>query len=114
ETAAPGRLLAAFKDYLSVNPDSPLNGAGDAALARVLQMKKGFRLLREVDEASRFLFMPDEQIVYQPDAAEKVLKKGDGQGLAVLRDLRPVLDSAGDWTVANLEAAVNGYCEQKG
>jgi len=114
ETATPDRLLAAFKDYLSVNPDSPLNGADDAALARVLAMKKGFRLLREVDEASRFLFTPDAQIVYQPDGVEKVLRKGDGQGLAVLRDLRPILDSAGDWTVANLESAVNRYCEQKG
>ena len=113
ETASPQRLLAAFKDYLSVNPDSPLNGADDDALSRVLQMKKGFRLLREVDEASRFLFVPDERISYQPDAVEKVLKKGDAQGLAVLRDLRPVLESVSDWTALALEAAVNRYCEQK-
>ena len=114
ETASPGRLLAALRDYLSVNPDSPLNGADDAALARVLRMKKGFRLLREVDESSRFLFLPDEQIHYQPDAVEKVLKKGDGQGLAVVRELRPVLEGVADWTAAGLEAAVNRYCEQKG
>ena len=114
ETATADRLLAAFKDYLSVNPDSPLNGQGDAALSRVLQMKKGFRLLREVDEAARFLFTPDERIVYQPDAIEKVLKKGDAQGLTVLREVRPVLESAGDWAAPNLEAAVDRYCEQKG
>ena len=53
--ATPERLLAAMKDYLSVNPDSPLNQASDAQLAQMLEMKKGFRLLREVDEASRFL-----------------------------------------------------------
>ena len=114
ETATPDRLLAAFKDYLSVNPDSPLNGADDAALARVLQMKKGFRLLREVDDASRFLFIPGEQVTWQPDAIEKVLKKGDAQGLAVLRDLRPILERVTDWTAPTLEAAVNSYCEQKG
>jgi glutamyl-tRNA synthetase len=114
ETATPQRLLEAFKDYLSVNPDSPLNGAADAALARLLQMKKGFRLLREVDEASRFLFTPDEQIAYQPDAVEKVLKKGDTPGLTALRELRPILDGVGDWTAPSLEAAVNRYCEQKG
>jgi glutamyl-tRNA synthetase len=77
-------------------------------------MKKGFRLLREVDEASRFLFVQDDAIVYQPDAIEKVLKKGDSQGLSVLRELRPVLEGMSDWTTANLEAAVNRYCEQKG
>ena len=114
ETATPQRLLAAFKDYLSVNPESPLNGADDAALSRVLAMKKGFRLLREVDEASRFLFVSDEQVEYQPDAIDKVLKKNDAQGLTVLRELRPVLEGVGDWTIANLEAAVNPYCEQKG
>jgi glutamyl/glutaminyl-tRNA synthetase len=114
EGASPDRLLAAFRDYLSVNPDSPLNGADDAALSRVLQMKKGFRLLREVDEASRFLFLPDEQVNYQPDAIEKVLKKGDAQGLAVLRELRTVLGAVVGWTAATLEAAVNGYCENKG
>jgi glutamyl-tRNA synthetase len=114
ESATPQRLLAALRDYLSVNPDSPLNGADDAALSRVLQMKKGFRLLREVDEASRFLFVPDERIAYQPDAIEKILKKGDAQGLAVLRDLGPVLGGVGEWTTPQLEAAVNRYCEQKG
>jgi glutamyl-tRNA synthetase len=114
KTLPPQRLLAAFRDYLSVNPDSPLNRADDAALSRVLQMKKGFRLLREVDEASRFLFMPDDQIDYQPDALDKVLKKGDAQGLNVLRDLRPLLAGITDWTTAALEAAVNRYCGQKG
>jgi glutamyl/glutaminyl-tRNA synthetase len=113
ESATPHRLLEAFKDYLSVNPDSPLNGADDESLSRVLRMKKGFRLLREVDEASRFLFVPDERIEYQPDAVEKVLKKGDSQGLSVLRDLRPILRDVNDWTTPNLEAAVQRYCEQK-
>ncbi len=111
--ATPQRLLAAFKDFLVVNPDSPLNGADDAALSRMLTMKKGFRLLRDVDEASRFLFQRDEEIVYQPDAVEKVLKKGDGQGLAALREVRDVLGGVAEWNLHALEAAINGYCEQK-
>jgi glutamyl-tRNA synthetase len=76
-------------------------------------MKKGFRLLRDVDEASRFLFMRDDEIVYQADGIEKVLKKGDAQGLAALREVRGVLAGVSEWTAASLEAAVNGYCEQK-
>jgi glutamyl/glutaminyl-tRNA synthetase len=111
--ASPQRLLRAFKDFLAVNPDSPLNRADDAALSRVLAMKKGFRLLREVEESSRFLFQPDEQIAYQPDAVEKVLKKNDGQGLAALRGVRDVLAGVGEWTAHALETAVNTYCEQK-
>ena len=106
------RLVRAFRDYLSVNPESPLNQADDASLARLLQMKKGFRLLREVDEASRFFFTPDEQIVYAADAVEKVLKKQNG--LSVLRDLRPILTGLPDWTAAALDAAVKGYAEKTG
>jgi glutamyl-tRNA synthetase len=39
ETATPARLLAAFRDYLSVNADSPLNQASDEQLAQLLHMK---------------------------------------------------------------------------
>ena len=50
------RLVAAFKDYLSVNPDSPVKSATDEQLGKLLEMKAGFRTLRQVDEASGFLF----------------------------------------------------------
>ncbi len=112
--ASESRLVAAMRDYLSVNPDSPLNVATDAQLARLLQMKKGFRLLREVDEATRFFFMSDDQIAYDPDAVEKVLKKSDGQGLGALRSIKSLFDAASDWTAAGLEAGVKALCEQRG
>ncbi len=47
---------------------------------------------------------------YDADAVEKVLKKGDGQGLKALKDLRPLLDAVTDWKHAAIEAAVNDYC----
>jgi glutamyl-tRNA synthetase len=107
------RLVAALRDYLSVNPDSPLNRATDEQLAKILAMKKGFRLLRDVDESSRFLFMRDDEITYQPDAVEKVLKKSDNQGLQVLRDLKPILSGITDWTHATIETAINAYGTEK-
>jgi glutamyl-tRNA synthetase len=113
EHATPQRLLEAFLEYLGANPESPLNGADNAQLAKLLAMKKGFRLLHEVDEASRFLFYRDEDIVYQSDAVEKVLRKGDGQGLSALGDVRVILAGVPAWTPAALEAAVNDYCQTK-
>jgi glutamyl-tRNA synthetase len=107
------RLVLAFRDYLSLNPDSPLNAATDDQLARLLKMKEGFRVLREVDELSRFLFVPDEQIVYEPDAIEKVLKKQDGQGMQALRELRPILAQLSEWTAHVLDEAVKQYAESK-
>src|SRR5207248_9672921 len=109
--ATPDRLVAALRDFLTLHPDSPLNRATDAQLGKVLEMKKGFRLLREVEESTRFLFVADDAIVYDPDAIEKVLKKNDGQGLAVLRDVRDVLAKVSDWSAAPLEHAIQQYCE---
>jgi glutamyl-tRNA synthetase len=112
-SAQPARLIAAFRDYLRANPDSPLNAASDEQLAKLLQMKKGFRVLREVDELSRFLFVGDDQIVYDPDAVEKVLKKQENQGLNALGELRPILAGATEWDAASLDRLVKQYAEQK-
>jgi glutamyl-tRNA synthetase len=114
EEAQPDRLIPALRDYLSVNPESPLNRADDADLAKLLQMKKGFRLLRDVDEATRFFYVPSDEITYDSAAVEKVLKKNDGEGLKVLRDIREILTNASDWTARALEAAVKQYCDAKG
>ena len=112
--AAPvDRLVRAFRDYLSANPESPVKRATDAQLAKLLAMKKGFRVLREVDELSRFLFVPDDAIAYDPNAVEKVLKKQDGQGLNALKDLRPILDQVDDWTAPALDATVKQYAAEK-
>ena len=48
-------------------------------MLKLLQMKAGFRLLREVDEQARFLFMADDQIQYDPAVMEKALKKNNGE-----------------------------------
>ena len=111
--ATPDRLLKAFKDFLAANPDSPLNSADDAALAKLLSMKAGFRVLREVEEKSRFLFLRNDQITYDPVSVEKVLKKNDGEGLATLKNLLELLGGISDWTAETLEATVNQYVTDK-
>jgi glutamyl-tRNA synthetase len=96
-----------------MNPDSPLNRASDEQLMKLLEMKKGFRLLREVDEASRFLFVEDDAVAYDADAVEKVLRKNDRQGIGVLKDVRDVLASVGDWSAQSIEHAIQQYCDAK-
>ena len=112
--ATPDRLLASLRDYLSVNPESPLTRATDAELTQLLTMNAGFHTLREVDEKSRFFFVEGDAVAYAPDAVEKVLRKNDGQGLAALRAVRPLLGDAAEWSAATLEAAVKAHCEQTG
>jgi glutamyl-tRNA synthetase len=107
------RLLAAMKDFLSVNPDSPLNRATDEQLLELLHMKKGMRTLREAEQACRFFFVADDAITYQPDAVEKVLRKNGGEGAAVLREVRQVLDRVTQWKHEPLEQAVQAFCAEK-
>ncbi|MEO6436262.1 MAG: glutamate--tRNA ligase [Tepidisphaeraceae bacterium] len=111
--ATPERLLAAAKDFLSVNLDSPLTKASDEQLTKILEMKKGLRLLREAEEASRFLFVSDDELVYNNDAIEQVLRKNDRQGALALKEVRDVLAGLPDWTTPALEQAVQQYCEGK-
>jgi glutamyl/glutaminyl-tRNA synthetase len=108
------RMIAGMRDYLSVNPASPLNRASDDDLEKLLHMNAGFHVLREVDEKSRFFFALDEEIFFAPDAVEKVLLKNEKQGLNALIAVRAVLAGAGEWKAADLEAAVKAYCETSG
>ena len=108
------RLVEVFRSYLAVNRDSPLNAATDEQLARVLAMKKGFRTLREVDEISRFFFVADESIAYDPKAVDKVLRKNDAAGVTALTDVRNLLADAPEWQHEALEAAVKQFAEAKG
>ena len=112
--ASPERLLAAFKDFLSVNPQSPVNKASDTEMLRLIAMKPGMRTLRDVEGQSRFFYIADDQLQYDADAVEKVLKKNDAQGMNALRDLKPILSAASEWTTGSLEHAVKQYAEQKG
>jgi glutamyl-tRNA synthetase len=97
-----------------VNPESPLNRADDAALARVLHMNAGFHILREVDEKSRFLFIADDAVEYTADAIDKVLLKNERQGLNALTAVRGVLAGVTDWKAHDLESAVKGHCDATG
>ena len=103
-----------MRDFLSVNPESPLNAADDAALVKIIEMNAGMRTLREVEEKSRFFFVPDDLIDYRPEAIEKVLLKNEKQGLNALRSVREILAAANDWTAHGLETAVKAFCESSG
>jgi glutamyl/glutaminyl-tRNA synthetase len=111
--ASPRDLLAAMHDYLSVNPSSPLATASDEMLSDILRISAGFHTLREADEKSRFLCLPDDAINYDAAAVQKFLLKDSGQGLGVLRDMQTVLAAASPWAAATIEQPVKEYCQAK-
>jgi glutamyl-tRNA synthetase len=108
------RLLAAMRDFLSVNSSSPLNRASDEELRQVLKMNAGMRILHEVEHKSRFLFVADDQVEYDVDAVEKILRKNNQQGLQALAEIAEVLRAVSDWKHDALEDAVKRHCEATG
>ena len=106
------RCLAGLKDYLSVNPNSPLADQDDATLSRVLELCAGYRTYRDVEFKAGTLFVPDDQLKYDPDAVQKVLLKNNAAGLDVLRDLRGMLQQVSEWTGTALEALLREYGER--
>jgi len=110
----PERQLAVFKDYLSVNPQSPLGKAADAQLATVLLMNKGFHTLAEVDEKSRFMFIADEALEYDAAAIDKILIKNDKQGLIALKAVTELIAAIDDFKAPAIEAAVKSYAQTSG
>lgn len=113
--AAPlGRKLAAFHDYLSANERSPLRALDDATLSRLLEINKGLRIFRDIDHKCGALFLPDRQVRYDPEAVQKVLRKGEGEGLRVLRQMRDELAGLAAWNPRIIESKLKAFCEAHG
>jgi glutamyl-tRNA synthetase len=107
------RLLTGFKDYLSLNPGAPgpIPPGDDALLHRILRANKGFRTFADIIARCGVLFGPDDAFPYDEKAVDKVLRKPEGPacGLAVLRDLRPIL-AACDWSEDAIRKALDEFC----
>lgn len=111
--AKPERLLAAFRDW-AASVGSPMQSLDDAKLLRVIELCKGMRTLADIETKAGVLFVPDESIVYEPDAVKKVLQKKEGQGYALLERAMPALEAIASWTVAAIDAAIKGLAESAG
>jgi glutamyl-tRNA synthetase len=106
----PQRLLEHFKVYLA-EIKSPVASADDTLLARLLAVNAGARSLEQIEQKSRFAFIADEAIVYDPEAVKKVLLKGDG--LAMLEAVGQGLKSLAVLTPESIEAMLRSLAEQK-
>jgi len=107
------RLLAGFRDYLSLNADCPIPPGDEELLRRVLRANRGFRTFADIPARCGVLFVADDGFDYDEQAVKKVLAKGDGAGYAVLADLRDKLPGV-EWTGEALEEFLADYCRRAG
>jgi len=103
------KLLQHFKKYLRA-VESPLLGADDQTLTRLLEVCVGARTLAEIEKKSVFLFLKDEEIEYDPKAVEKVLLRNEG--LAILKIVREKLAAMSDFSEEELEGMLRGLAEE--
>jgi glutamyl-tRNA synthetase len=106
------RLLEGFRDYLRLNPDAPgpIPTHDQDLLLRLLRVNKGFRTFADIPIRCGVLFAPDDSFEYAPKAVQKVLRKGENAGFAVLSDLREKLPQE-PWSPEAIEAFLAKYCE---
>lgn len=110
--ASQERLLAALKDYLSLNA-TPIPAGDENLLRHLLRITAGIRTLADIPAKCGVLFIPDDSYPYEDDAVSKVLLKNGNEGLSVLAELRKALDGC-PWTESDLEGLIKGFCESHG
>ncbi len=134
------RLLAALKDYLSVNASAdadtadagPAGGghtasaarvrrlsaralaSDDVTLSRLLHVCAGFKTFAQWLDKVAFLFTDDGEIEFDDKSARKVLGKGDGAGFATLEAVAARLESLDAWSLGSLQGAIERYVGETG
>ena len=104
------KVLEHLRAYLA-EVQSPMQKADDATLLRIIKLCEGARTLEQIDGKSRFLFVDDDKIEFDPKAVKKVLLKG--QALEVLQIVRDRLAQMEQYTEETLEAMLRGLAEER-
>jgi glutamyl/glutaminyl-tRNA synthetase len=104
------KVLGHLRAYLT-EVQSPLGKADDATLLRIIQLCEGSRTLEQIDGKSRFLFVDDDKIEFDPKAVKKVLLKAGA--LDVLQIVRDKLAEMTEYTEQALEAMLRGLAEER-
>jgi len=98
-----------YEPRIDALPDSTLAIAARAAQQRAATFK-------DATAQIAFAFTADDAIAFDLVAVEKILKKGEPTGLAILRDLGPVLASipGNAFTPAAIDSALKSFAESRG
>lgn len=105
------KLVKYFKDYLK-EAGSPVLSADEQMLAELLEINAGARTLADIERKSRFLFISNVEVEYDPKAVKKVLMK-DG-AMEILGLIRDKLSAMEEFTEGAIENMLRGMAEEKG
>lgn len=78
-----------------------------ALLAAAIQPR--CKTFRDAADQAGFVLAPDDGVVFDEKAVEKVLKKGEPSGALLLRELRPVLASLPGFSAPEIHTAIESF-----
>ena len=125
------KLLAFNADYMKALPDAEFirrwrewlaayapdaaSNLDDRAMALLAPaLKPRARTFAEALKSAEFALVADGVFAYDPKAVDKVLKKGEPAGLAVLSDLQPALAAVPSFEPATVHAALESFASSRG
>lgn len=106
------KLLKRYRDFLK-GTNSPAADAADKLLLRIIKAGAGARTLAEFEQKSRFLFIDRDKIEYNQNDVEKVFLKNNGEGLAMLGELKKRLAGLAAVNEKAIEDMLRGLAEEK-
>lgn len=104
------KLKEHFRSYL-VETGSPVAGADDELLGRLVRINEGARTLEDIEKKCRFLFFENDGMEYDEKAVKNVLLKKDG--LAFLKLVRDRLEAMEELTPESIENTLRSLAEEK-
>jgi len=109
-----GEFLGRWRSWCGEHQPEFLDALGEEALAKLAEAyQPRARTLSEPARLAAFFVTPDEEIEYAPKAVKKVLRKKEGAGLAILRDLRDRLAGVEPWTAVSVQAELETYAAER-
>lgn len=102
----------AWRAWLERYDRATLSALGERLPIAAAAARQRTRILREAAAVVRFALVGE--VKFDEKAVEKVLLKNGGEGLAVLRDLAPLIETVEHFEAGAIEAAIQHWCEHKG
>jgi len=111
---SPEAFESAWRTWAARENPGLLTALGDrfALAARAAQPRA--RTLADAAEPIAFALAPDAPVEFDEKAVQKVLAKNEGEGVSVLRELRPVLEAVEPFEPEAVDGAVHAFAELRG
>lgn len=107
-----GQFAEQWRTWLERYDQATLEALGEKLPLAAAAARQRTRVLREAAGVVAFALVGE--VEYDDKAVQKVLLKNDGEGLAVLRELAPVIEAIEPFEADAIEAAIKHWCEAKG